>query len=174
VSRRNEIASQVEALAAPIGARMGLEIVDVELVGDAWHPVLRVLVERDPVCAGPRGGGAGIEDCARLSEALGRELDLYDLPIARYTLEVASPGLDRALRKPAEFVRFAGRLVAVTLHVPIDGQRRFRGRLLGLVDGRPAVQLEDGREVRFDMDDIAQARLVVEEEMLRQDLRRSS
>ena len=149
----------------PIGARLGLEIVDVELTGDARRPVLRVLVERE--------NGAGIEDCARLSEALSRELDLYDLPIERYTLEVASPGLDRALRKPAEFVRFAGRAVAVTLFAPIEGQRRFRGRLLGLVDGRVAVQLEDGREVRFATADIAQARLVVEEEVLRQDLRRS-
>jgi ribosome maturation factor RimP len=166
VSRRQEIAGQVEALAAPIGAHMGLEIVDVELAGDARRPVLRVLVERD-------SGGAGIEDCARLSEALSRELDLYDLPIGRYTLEVASPGLDRALRKPAEFVRFAGRTVAVTAHAPLDGQRRFRGRLLGLVDGRVSVQLEDGREVRFGMDEIAQARLVVDAEALRQDLRRS-
>ena len=165
MSRRQEIAGQVQALAAPIGARLGLEIVDVELAGDVRHPVLRVLVERD--------GGAGIEDCARLNEALSRELDLYDLPIERYTLEVASPGLDRALRKPAEFVRFAGRTVAVTAFAPIDGQRRFRGRLLGLVDGRVAVQLEDGREVRFGMSEIAQARLVVEEEVLRQDLRRS-
>jgi ribosome maturation factor RimP len=165
VSRRQEIASQVEALAVPIGARLGLEIVDVELTGDARRPVLRVLVERE--------NGAGIEDCARLSEALSRELDLYDLPIERYTLEVASPGLDRALRKPAEFVRFAGRTVAVTAFAPIDGQRRFRGRLLGLVDGRVAVQLEDGREVRFATADIAQARLVVEDEVLRQDLRRS-
>ena len=163
---------------------MGLEIVDVELAGDARHPVLRVLVEREPGGRGPDGRGlegpaealgegAGIEDCARLSEALSRELDLYDLPIEHYTLEVASPGLDRALRKPAEFVRFSGRAVAVTVFAPQDGQRRFRGRLLGLVDGRPAVRLEDGREVRFDMSNIAQARLVVEEEMLRQDLRRS-
>lgn len=166
MSRRQEIASQVEALAVPIGARMGLEIVDVELAGDTRHPVLRVLVERGVE-------GAGIEDCARLSEALSRELDLYDLPIAHYTLEVASPGLDRALRKPAEFVRFAGRTVAVTVYAPVDGQRRFRGRLLGLVDGRVAVQVEDGREVRFGMHEIAQARLVVEEEVLRQDLRRA-
>lgn len=144
---------------------MGLEIVDVELAGDARHPVVRVLVDRD--------AGAGIEDCARLSEALSRELDLYDLPIERYMLEVASPGLDRALRKPAEFVRFAGRAVAVTTHEPVDGQRRFRGRLLGLVDGRVAVQLDGGREVRFGITDIAQARLVVEDEVLRQDLKRS-
>ena len=151
---------------------MGLEIVDVDLGGDARHPVLRVLVERGPGVEG-QAGGAGIEDCARLSEALGRELDLYDLPIERYTLEVASPGLDRALRKPAEFVRFAGRTIAVTATAPTDGQRRFRGRLLGLVDGRVSIQLDDGREVRFSMDEIAQARLVVEEEVLRQDLRRA-
>jgi ribosome maturation factor RimP len=163
--RRNELAGQIEGLAAPIGARMGLEIVGVELAGEARRPIVRVLVDRE--------GGAGIEDCARLSEALGRELDLYDLPVERYTLEVASPGLDRALRKPAEFVRFAGRTVAITAHEPVDGQRRFRGRLLGLVDGRVAVQLEDGREVRFGIAEIAQARLVVEEEVLRQDLRRS-
>lgn len=174
MSRRQEIASQVEALAVPIGARMGLEIVDVELAGDARRPVLRVLIERPgPDVAGRDGAGAGIEDCARLNEALSRELDLYVLPIDHYTLEVASPGLDRALRKPAEFVRFAGRTVAVTAVAPVDGQRRFRGRLLGLVDGRVAVGLEDGREVRFGMDEIAQARLVVEDEVLRQDLKRS-
>jgi ribosome maturation factor RimP len=165
VGRRQELASQIEALATPIGARMGLEIVDVELAGEARRPIVRVLVDRE--------AGVGIEDCARLSEALSRELDLYDLPIERYTLEVASPGLDRALRKPAEFVRFAGRTVAVTTFAPVDGQRRFRGRLLGLVDGRVAVEVNGSREVRFAMADIAQARLVVEDEVLRQDLKRS-
>jgi len=164
MGRRQEIASQVETLAAPIGARMGLEIIDVELQGDGRHQVLRVLVDRD--------GGVGVDDCARLSEALSRELDLYDLPIDRYTLEVASPGLDRALRKPADFVRFTGRTVAITTYAPVDGQRRFRARLEGLVDGRVACRLEDGRELRLALDEIAQARLVVEMDTLREDLRR--
>lgn len=162
--RRQEIAQQVEALATPIGTRMGLEVVDVELLGEGRHQVVRVLVDRD--------GGVGVEDCARLSEALSRELDLYDLPIGAYTLEVASPGLDRALRKPAEFIQFSGRTVAVTTYAPVGGQRRFRGRLLGLVDGRVSVRLEDGREVRLGLDEIAQARLVVEMDELREDLRR--
>ncbi len=162
--KRQEIAQQVEAVATPIVARMGLEVVDVELLGDGGHQVLRVLVDRD--------GGVGVEDCARLSEALSRELDLYDLPIAAYTLEVASPGLDRALRKPAEFVRFSGRTVAVTAYAPVDGQRRFRGRLLGLVDGRVALRLDDGRELRLGVDEIAQAKLVVGMDDLREDLRR--
>jgi ribosome maturation factor RimP len=162
--RRQEIADQVAAMATPIGTRMGLEVVDVELVGEGRHQVLRVLVDRD--------GGVSVDECARLSEALSRELDLYDLPLGTYTLEVASPGLDRALRKPAEFVRFSGRTVAVTAYAPVEGQRRFRGRLLGLVDGRVALRLEDGREVRLGLDEIAQAKLVVEMEELREDLKR--
>ncbi len=162
--KRQEIAQQVQALATPIATRMGLEVVDVELLGEGRHQVLRVLVDRD--------GGIGIENCARLSEALSRELDLYDLPIGAYTLEVASPGLDRALRKPAEFVRFSGRTVAVTTYAPVDGQRRFRGRLLGLIDGRVALRLDDGREVRLDQEEIAQAKLIVEMDELREDLRR--
>ncbi len=162
--KRQEIAQQVEVLATPIGTQMGLEVVDVELLGEGRHQVLRVLVDRD--------GGVGVEDCARLSEALSRALDLYDLPIGAYTLEVASPGLDRALRKPSEFVRFSGRTVAITTVAPVDGQRRFRGRLLGLVDGRVALRLDDGREVRLGQDEIAQAKLVVGMDELREDLRR--
>jgi ribosome maturation factor RimP len=163
--RRREIADQVVALASPIAARLGLEVVEVELQGGARQPVIRVLVDRE--------GGVGVEECARLSDALGREMDLYDLPVGAYTLEVASPGLDRVLRKPEEFTRFAGRNVSVTAFAPVDGQRRFRGRLLGWVDGAVALRLDDGREVRFALADIAQARLVVGMEDLREDLRRS-
>ncbi len=162
--KRQEIARQVEALATPIGTRLGLEVVDVELIGEGRHQVLRVLVDRD--------GGVDVEACARLSDALSRELDLYALPIGAYMLEVASPGLDRALRKPAEFIRFSGRMVAVTTHAPMLGQRRFRGRLLGLIDGRVALHLEDGREVRMSLEEIAQARLVVEMAELRADFKR--
>jgi ribosome maturation factor RimP len=162
--RWQEIRQQVEILAAPIAARMGLEVVDVEVAGGGPRQVLRVLVDRE--------GGVDVEECARLSDALSRELDLYDLPVGPYTLEVASPGLDRALRKPGDFIRFSGRTVAVTAQVPVGGQRRFQGRLLGLVDGRVALRLHDGREVRLEQDNIAQARLVVGMDDLREDLRR--
>jgi len=163
--RREEIAGQVAGLAGPIATRLGLEVVDVELVGAGRHQILRVLVDQD--------GGAGVEDCARLSEALSRELDLYDLLAGSYTLEVASPGLDRPLRRIDDFVQFSGRTVAVTMASAIDGQRRFRGRLLGLVNGRVAIRLDDGREMRLAHEEIAQARLVVEMAELRKDFKRS-
>lgn len=163
--RRQEIAQQVAMLAEPIAERYDLEVVDVELVGTGRHQILRVLVDRD--------GGVGVEDCARVSEALSRELDLYDLLAESYRLEVASPGLDRPLRQPRDFVRFSGRTIAVTAAAPIEGQRRFRGCLLGLVDGRVSIRLEDGREVRLALDEIAQARLVIEVAELREDFKRS-
>jgi ribosome maturation factor RimP len=163
--KRQEIVEEVAALAEPIAARYGLEVVDVQLAGLGRHQILRVLVDRD--------GGAGVDDCARVSEALSRELDLYDLLADSYTLEVASPGLDRPLRRTGDFIRFSGRTVAVTAAAPIDGQRRFRGRLLGIVDGRVAVRLEDGREVRLAQDEIAGAHLVVEMAALREDFKRS-
>jgi ribosome maturation factor RimP len=162
---RQEIAEQVATLAGPIASRLGLEVVSVEFVGTGRQRVLRVLIDRD--------GRAGVEDCARLSEALSRELDLYDLGADPYTLEVASPGLDRPLHRPADFARFSGRMVAITTLAPIDGQRRFRGRLLGLVNGRIAVKLEDGREIRLGHEEIAQARLVVDMTELREDFKRS-
>jgi ribosome maturation factor RimP len=163
--KREEIAGQVATVAGPIAMRLGLEVVDVELVGAGRHQILRVLVDQE--------GGAGVEDCARMSEVLSRELDLYDLLAGSYTLEVASPGLDRPLRRPSDFVRFSGRTVAVTVAAPIEGQRRFRGRLLGLVDGRVALRLEDGREIRLAPDEITLARLVVELAELREDFKRS-
>jgi len=163
--RRDEIAEQVTALTGPIATRLGLELIGVEIVGTGRHQVFRVLIDRD--------GGAGVEDCARLSEALSRELDLYDLGRDPYTLEVASPGLDRTLRRLDDFVRFSGRAVAITTSAPVDGQRRFRGRLLGLVGGRIALRLEDGREIRLGHEEIAQARLVVDMAELREDFKRS-
>jgi len=163
--KRQEIAEQVAALAGPIADRMGLKVVDVELVRAGRRQILRVLIERDE--------GPGVEDCARLSEVLSRELDLYDLVASSYTLEVASPGLDRPLRRPADFVRFSGRSVAITTLAPVEGQRRFRGRLLGLVDGRVSIRLAEGGEVRIAPEEIAQAHLIVEMAELREDFKRS-
>jgi len=151
---RERIAAQVEALARPIAARFGLEVADVELVGEGPRSVLRVLVE------GPHG--VTVEDCARVSEALSRQLDLHDPIPHAYTLEVASPGLDRPLRRDRDFQRFAGSLVEVRTVAPVEGQRTFRGRLLGLVEGQVVVHVGE-RTVRIPRAQVSQARLVVDE-----------
>lgn len=160
--RREGVVQQVYEMLRPIAARMGLETVDVEVSGEAHHAVLRVLMDRPE-------GGITVEECAKVSEALSRQLDLYDLFQHRYTLEVSSPGLDRPLRTDADFRRFAGRRAEITTYAPQEGQRRFRGILLGVIGDAVVLQL-DQRQVQVPKNQIAQARLVVDMEDLRADL----
>ncbi len=161
--KRQEIVQEVETLLQPITSRLGLEVVDVQVAGEGRQMILRVLVDRPD-------GGITIAECTQVNEALSRQLDLYDLFEHAYTLEVSSPGLDRPLRTDQDFRRFAGRRAEITTVAPVNGQRRFRGILLGVLGDAVAVQI-DGRQVQLPKDQIAQARLVVELEDLRADLR---
>ena len=161
---RKEVVQQVEEIVRPLAQRMGLEVVDVQMVGDIHRPVLRVLMDRPD-------GGITVEECARANEALSRQLDLYDLFASSHTIEVSSPGLDRPLRTDADFRRFAGRRAEITTFAPIAGQRRFRGMLLGVVGDAVVVQI-DARQVHVSKGEIAQARLAVEMEDLRADFGR--
>lgn len=160
---RQGIAQQVAELVQPIAERMGLEVVDVQVAGNGTTTILRVLADRPD-------GGITVDECARVSEALSRHLDLYDLFAHTYTLEVSSPGLDRPLRTEADYRRFAGRRAEVTMAAPIEGQRRFRGRVLGVVSGAAVLEIDE-RQVHLPLDQVASARLTVEMEDLRADLR---
>jgi len=162
--KRSEIVTQVEELVHPIANRMGLETVDVQIHGDAKRTVLRVLMDRPE-------GGITVDECAKVNEALSRQLDLYDLFPHKYTLEVSSPGLDRLLRTDAEFRRFAGRRADVMTAEPVQGQRRLRGVILGVVGESVVIEL-DGRQVQIPKAQILQARLIVDMEDLRADLHR--
>ena len=82
-----------------------------------------------------------------------------------YSLEVSSPGIDRPLTRPADFERFAGYEASVELTGPIEGQRRFKGRLLG-VEGDRVRMAGLEREVKLPMRQIRRAKLVLNEELL--------
>jgi ribosome maturation factor RimP len=164
---RHDPTTVVTPLAQRIADHLGLELVDVEPAGGDGRTAVRVLVDRE--------GGVSVEECARFSEMLSRQLDLDDPVPFRYMLEVSSPGLDRPLRKAADFARFAGQIVRVTVTEAAAGapaeQRNFKGRLLGFRGDRVAVGLEDGGEALFPLASIAQARLVIDPERIREDLR---
>jgi len=159
---RGQIAKVVEEILEPIAVRMGVEVVDVELTGTGGKTILRVLVDRP--------GGITVEECAQVSEALGRQLDILDLIPHAYTLEVSSPGLDRPLKKDRDFAQFAGRKVEITTYAPVKGRRKFKGILRGLVQGEVILDLE-GAQVTIPRKAIAQAKLVVELEDLWPDLK---
>lgn len=145
-----EIAADLaEELAGPLG----LEIVDVEFRREASGRVLRVFIDKP--------GGVTLDDCQALSELLGQRLDEVDPIEESYNLEVSSPGIERPLKKPRDFERFAGHLVHVRTYGPIDGRRNFRGELLGLEDDHVVVRLERD-VVRIPLQQVAKARLAVQ------------
>lgn len=165
---RSVIAERIAEMARPIAARRGLDVVDVEVLGQGPRTVVRVVVEG--------GGRMGVDDLARVSHALSSQLDTHDLIPHAYRLELASPGLDRPLRGEADFVRFAGRSVEVWIDPPLGGRRHFRGRLLGVrgLGGRE-VELALGggpgaETVRLPREQVTAARLIVDEETVKQDL----
>ena len=102
---------------------LGYELVDVERVGGG---LVRVTIDR--AAGDPRGEFVVVEDCERVTRQLQHVLEVEGLDYGR--LEVSSPGLDRPLRKEADFRRFAGEAVALTLKEPFQGRKRFQGRLL--------------------------------------------
>jgi ribosome maturation factor RimP len=115
---------------------LGYELVDIERAGGG---VLRVTLD-----APDRPGGIGLDDCERVSRQLAHLLAVESVDYNR--LEVSSPGLDRRLSRPRDFVRFAGQRVEVRLAEPLGGRRRLQGRLLGLTgaEGAEQVRLELG------------------------------
>lgn len=150
----SEIATRVHAIAERVAIENGVELVHTEVAGPDNKPIVRIYIDKP--------GGVTHEDCSDVSLHIGTVLDVEDFIHSAYTLEVSSPGLERGLYKPADFERFAGKLAKVKTERPINGQRNFRGRLLGL-DGQD-ILLEDrtNGKVRIPFESIAKANLEVD------------
>ena len=149
---------QVAELIEPTLSDMGFELVRVLLHG-GQRPTLQVMAERADRAP------MTVEQCAEISRAVSALLDVADPIAGTYRLEVTSPGLDRPLTRRTDFERFRGFEARVETEQPIDGRRRFRGRLLGVVDDQLRLQLEDGEQA-IPYAGIKKAKLVVTDEVL--------
>jgi ribosome maturation factor RimP len=173
---------RIRAAAERVARSEGLEIVDVEWkVGR--QRFLRVYIDRVPrlspalsglVAAEAAGANVPLDpdpkishaDCERVSQQLSVILDVEELieGPAGYILEVSSPGLDRALKKPGDFERFVGRLAKISTSEPIGDAKFFEGRLAGFADGKVRMELKgkEPRVVEIPLEGIRKANLVVE------------
>ena len=145
------IAERVQAIAERAAIDHGLELVHAEVAGPDNKPIVRIFIDKP--------NGVTHQDCSEVSLHVGTVLDVEDFIHASYTLEVSSPGLERGLYKRSDYERFAGRPAKIRTRGQINGQRNFRGRLLG-IDGKE-VLFEDrtsGR-VSVPVDSIAKANL---------------
>ena len=165
---------RIRAAAERVARSEGLEVVDVEWkVGK--QRFLRVYIDRVPqrnpvadglVTAEEADPKISHADCERVSQQLSVILDVEELidGPAGYILEISSPGLDRALKKPGDFERFVGRLAKISTNEPIGNAKFFEGRLAGFADGKVRMELKgkEPRTVEIPLEGIRKANLVVE------------
>jgi ribosome maturation factor RimP len=135
-------AQRVWQLAAPLAAREGMEIVDIEFrrEGGRAGRVLRLYLDKE--------GGPRMDDLGRVSRALSDVLDAEDAVDGPYTLEVSSPGINRPLTRPEHFARFVGKRIRVRTRDAINGRRSFLG-ILGEVIQDTIILKQDGTEVQI-------------------------
>jgi ribosome maturation factor RimP len=162
-------AARVSAVAGPVLQGMGYRLVRIKISGEAGCTV-QIMAERPD-------GSMQIEDCEAISRALSPVLDVAD-PIDRaYRLEISSPGIDRPLVRRSDFERFAGHLVRVEMAVAHQGRKRFRGHLAGVEGDAVRLHRDDTRagedaDALLVMEDIADARLVLTDELIAESMRR--
>ena len=148
-----KVTDLVTSFAQPIVEGFGCKLWDVEYVREGSERFLRLYIDKD--------GGVDIDDCEKIHRAVDPVLDEKD-PIAEsYHFEVCSAGLERALKRPADFARFMDSPVLVKLYRPRNGMKEFPGILRGYEEGR--VTVEAGKEtITFEKSEVALVRLRVE------------
>ena len=145
---------QLRELLAPVVAGLGYQLWELEYTPRSGGGLLRLYIDT----AADSPGGIGLDDCERVSRVVSETLDAADPIPGQYTLEVSSPGLDRVLRTREHFERFAGERVRLEMMQPVEGRKRFSGRLLGVGTSDITLELENGR-ISLPIDDIHRARL---------------
>jgi len=162
VQQVQDVVEQVRTLANRVAGSRGLEIFDVQYRREGGGMVLRVQIDRPWNRTAAAEEGVTVEDCAAVSRDLSAMLDVEDIVPSAYTLEISSPGLDRPLRKAAEYGRFSGRRAKLVMREAVDGQMYFKGRLGGLEGTDVLIETDDGRRHRVPLGVITRANLEVE------------
>ena len=147
---KEKIAEKVENLIMPNVSELGLELVDVEYIQDGAYFFLRVYVEK-------LEGEVGLEDCAALSNAIEDRVDA--IIEDKFFLEVSSPGLERPLKKIADYERFNGKKVKLLLKSKIENTRNIVGYLVKTENGIVYLDI-DGLIHEISFDEIKKANLV--------------
>lgn len=135
----------------PLVEDLGYEFVGLEYTGQSKNAVLRIYIDHKQ--------GIDLDDCGRVSGEVAALLDVEDPISGQYNLEVSSPGLDRPLFTLEQCARFAGEQVQITVFAPVEGRRKFKGRILSVTGDTLNID-QDGAEIALDFSNIAKARLV--------------
>ena len=153
------LADKIASRCAPTLADMGYEIVRVSILGRD-RPTVQVMADRAD------GSLIAVEDCERISRAIGAVLDVDDPIPGAWSLEVSSAGIDRPLTRAKDWNRFAGHLARVDMAIPVGSRRRFSGIVLGADDHAARLRIDDGSDVALPLADVRRAKLVLTDELI--------
>jgi ribosome maturation factor RimP len=132
--KTDKIIEEIKAVVEPIVQSQGMELVDLEYQREGRGWVLRVFLDRE--------GGITVENCAEASGEIGATLEVKDFIPNPYILEVSSPGLDRPLKKPEDFIKYQNHQIKLKTFEPIEGRKNFKGLLLGMETGKVRLEVE--------------------------------
>lgn len=164
----------LEPIFEPVIEKAGFKLVRLRMIGGAAR-TLQVMAERPD-------GSMDVEGCAILSHALLDFIEAEDPVEGEYEIEVSSPGIDRPLTRLMDFARWSGHEAKIELNAPVrsvtgedprdhgEGRKRFRAILMGL-DGSDVMIRADNLDYRFPFRSIVNAKLVLTDKLINEDLR---
>lgn len=169
--RETGVAARVAVIIEPVIEGIGFRLVRVKVSAQNGTTV-QIMAERPD-------GSMSVEDCEAVSRAVSPVLDLEDPISQAYNLEVSSPGIDRPLVRRSDFERWADHEAKIELEPPLDGRKRFRGIVRGVAGEDVLVEIPDAKNpderlARLPLDSVADARLVLTDELIRESLRRGA
>ncbi|MEI6126855.1 MAG: ribosome maturation factor RimP [Pseudomonadota bacterium] len=144
------VLGEIEGTIQGIVEHEGMELVDIEYQREPHGWVLRVYIDKQ--------GGVTVDDCSFISSQLGDTLDVKDMFLYPYKLEVSSPGFNRPLKKEKDFKKFIGETVSITTHAPIDNRKNFKGKLTDYREGSIFIDV-DGKIFSVSHDAVRKAHL---------------
>jgi ribosome maturation factor RimP len=151
---RQEVVSKIEEIAQRVAASDGIEVVEVEGKGGGGNQLVRISIDKPD--------GVTHADCELVSQQVSTILDVENVVPGHYTLEVSSPGVERKLLKPNDYIRFQGKKAKIVLREPVENQRQLQGTLAGLENGTVSLDIGAGRVLRFPLNQVERANLKFE------------
>lgn len=143
--------AEVGRLISPTVESLGCELIEVEYLNELGRWILRLYVDTVK-------GGITVGDCEKVSRAASALLDVENIIPGRYNLEVSSPGIERPVRRPEDFKKYAGSVIKIRTHKKIGDRRNFKGTIKDFENG--AVHLfENGEVIKIPLEEILKARL---------------
>ena len=152
---------RISSIIEPSLLAMGYGVVQIRMREGSGHRTLQIMAERSD------GRAMTVDDCADISRNVSALLDVEDPIPGAYTLEVSSPGIDRPLIKRADFERFKGYDAKVETKLPLEGRRRFKGKLAGVEGDDIRIQPKDAPEARIPLSNLQSAKLVLTDELIK-------